>query len=126
MENSVRSKAPTVLVVDDYASVCELIATKLVALGYQVLAALGGHEARAMIAKAPGLSIDLLITDIEMPRMRGEDLAAWLHRVQPDAKVLFMSTHKSDVRLTSPFAFLQKPFQLGTLASMVQGLLTQC
>jgi YesN/AraC family two-component response regulator len=76
-----------------------------------------------MITKSPGLSIDLLITDIEMPRMRGEDLAAWLQRTQPKAKVLFMSTYKNDVRLNSPFAFLQKPFKLDSLTSMVQGLL---
>jgi DNA-binding NtrC family response regulator len=123
MENSIRSTSPTVLVVDDYASVCELIATKLAALGYKVLTAAGGDEARAMIAKTPGLSVDLLITDVEMPRMRGEDLATWLQRVQPNAKVLFMSTHKTDVRLAAPFAFLPKPFQLNTLASTVQGLL---
>jgi two-component system cell cycle sensor histidine kinase/response regulator CckA len=123
MENSIRSKAPTVLVVDDYACVCELIATKLAAVDYRVFTALGGDDARTMIAKTPGQSIDLLITDIEMPRMRGEDLANWLQRVQPDAKVLFMSTHKSDVRLTRPFTFLQKPFQLDTLTSTVESLL---
>jgi two-component system, cell cycle sensor histidine kinase and response regulator CckA len=126
MEHPSRPRAATVLVVDDYASVCELIATKLAAAGYRVFTALGGEDAQAMITKSPGLSIDLLITDIEMPRMRGEDLAAWLQRVQPTAKVLFMSTYKNDVRLNSPFAFLQKPFKPDSLTSMVQGLLTQC
>jgi DNA-binding NtrC family response regulator len=123
MEHLARPRAATVLVVDDYASVCELIATKLAAAGYRVVTALGGEDAQAMITKSPGLSIDLLITDIEMPRMRGEDLAAWLQRTQPGAKVLFMSTYKNEVRLNSPFAFLQKPFKLDSLTSMVQGLL---
>ena len=125
MEHLARSGAATVLVVDDYASLCELIANKLSSIGYRVFTATDGHEARAMIVNPPGLSVDLLITDIEMPRMRGEDLAIWLQRVQPEAKVLFMSTYKNDVRLNSPFAFLQKPFQLDLLASTVQGLLTE-
>ena len=125
MEHLARSGAATVLVVDDYASLCELIANKLSSFGYRVFTATDGHEARAMIVNPPGLSVDLLITDIEMPRMRGEDLAIWLQRVQPGAKVLFMSTYKNDVRLNSPFAFLQKPFQLDLLVPTVQGLLTR-
>jgi DNA-binding NtrC family response regulator len=123
MEHLARSRAATVLVVDDYDSLCELIANKLSSIGYRVFTAANGHEARSMIVNPPGLSVDLLITDIEMPRMRGEDLAAWLQRVQPEAKVLFMSTYKNDVRLNSPFAFLQKPFQLDSLTSVVAGLL---
>jgi DNA-binding NtrC family response regulator len=125
MEHLARSGAATVLVVDDYASVYDLIAGKLAAVGYRVFTAPGGYEAQAMIVNPPGLSVDLLITDIEMPRMRGEDLAAWLQRTQPRARVLFMSTCKNDVRLNSPFAFIQKPFQLDLLASTVQDLLTQ-
>ena len=111
------------LVVDDYASVYDLIASKLAAVGYRVFTAPGGYEAQAMIVNPPGLSVDLLITDIEMPRMRGEDLADWLQRTQPRARVLFMSTCKNDVRLNSTFAFLQKPFQLDWLTSVVAGLL---
>jgi two-component system, cell cycle sensor histidine kinase and response regulator CckA len=125
MEHLARSGDATVLVVDDYASLCELIANKLSSIGYRVFTATDGHQARAMIVNPPGLSVDLLITDIEMPRMRGEDLAIWLQRVQPEAKVLFMSTYRNDVRLNSPFAFLQKPFQLDLIASAVQDLLTQ-
>jgi|SRR5690349_2893023 DNA-binding NtrC family response regulator len=123
MNDPIQLRAPTVLVVDDYGSVCELIANKLASIGCRVFTAADGHEARSMIVEPPGLSVDLLITDIEMPRMRGEDLATWLQRVQPQAKVLFMATHKSDVRLPVPFAFLQKPFHLDSLTCTVQSLL---
>ena len=71
--------------------------------------------------------IDLLVTDVVMPRMNGSDLAAALRRRRPDLPCLFMSGYTAEVIaargvLEDGIHFLQKPFTLEELGRRVHGL----
>ena len=113
----------TVLVVDDYESLSALIACQLSGLGYRVLSATNGTDALRMLASEAPAAIDLLLTDVEMPEMRGEELAEWFRERWPEAKVLFMSTSQFDVRSPMEFHFLRKPFDLNELGNHVRDVI---
>jgi DNA-binding NtrC family response regulator len=111
-----------VLLVEDEEGVRRLIATILEQHGYRVLAASNGEEALRMY-KQCGHRIDLLISDVVMPRMRGPELAAQLRAHQPEMKVLFISGY-TDPAITNQVVsegsqFLQKPFAADALARAV-------
>jgi CheY-like chemotaxis protein len=105
----------------------DLLCEALAAAGFEVLAARHGQEALEMFDRdSPPL--DLLVTDVVMPRMSGPDLAERLLERRPDLRVLFMSGYASDqltprVPLGSRVGFLQKPFSPSTLIQRVLGLL---
>jgi osmotically-inducible protein OsmY len=80
---SASPRSQTVLVVDDFAPVCDLVAWHLFAIGYHVLTAHDPVEAQRMILSATDSEIDLLLTDFELPKMRGDELAEWCGRERP-------------------------------------------
>jgi CheY-like chemotaxis protein len=88
---------PTVLLVEDEADVLELLSQLLAVNGYHVLAARDGMEALEVARSHPG-AIDLLATDIVMPRLGGVALAGELRRVRRDAKVLYFSGYHAAYR----------------------------
>ena len=119
-----RRRPATILIVDDYPVLCDVVARQLDDAGYRTLKAHDGLEAQRVIAaRAP--DIDLVLTDIEMPRMRGDELAVWLRREYPATPVLLMSS----VRPRSPGAqglpVLEKPFRMEELVSAVQEIIGQ-
>jgi DNA-binding response OmpR family regulator len=72
--------------------------------------------------------IDLLLTDVVMPRVNGKELYRLLSRIRPELKVLFMSGYFSDVIgrptiLDKGVPFLQKPFSLRTLSEKIREVL---
>jgi DNA-binding NtrC family response regulator len=92
-----------------------------------------------MIAKLPGEAIitcekyngpiDLLITDVVMPDMNGNELKMRIEELKPGIKTLFMSGYTADVIahrgvLSNGFSFIQKPFTLKTLAPKVREVLS--
>jgi len=104
----------TVLLVEDDEELRRLTAEILQASGYTVLEAGDPLEALTLCDRRDGKLIDLLLTDMVMPAMRGPELAATLSETRPGLKVLFMSGY-ADESVTSPQgepgrAFLQKPF----------------
>jgi CheY-like chemotaxis protein len=117
----------TVLLVEDEEAVRRLASRVLQSSGYTVLEARNGEEALAVAAQQRG-SIDILVTDLVMPRMSGRQLATALTQVRPDLRVLFMSGYAEDAvpRLLPPEAsvsFLQKPFNAMELARKVRDVL---
>jgi signal transduction histidine kinase/CheY-like chemotaxis protein len=111
-----------ILLVEDEGIVRELIAKTLTSCGYTVLAASEPHEAIGLVEEAP---VDLILTDIVMPRMSGPELVAYLAPRQPEVKVLFMSGYAgSHVAhgggLPDGSAFLSKPFTAETLTQKVR------
>jgi CheY-like chemotaxis protein len=114
----------TILVVDDQADMRNVICSFLRAAGYRVLKA-NGPEQAVRIARETEI-IHLLITDIEMPGGRGDDLAQWLQIGRPDMQVLFMSGNPMQRRRLEGSHFIDKPFpSLNLLLDTVRGLLTQ-
>lgn len=118
----------TILLVEDEASIRHLAATTLAKQGYSVLEAGSGPEALAL-GKARGHEIDLVLTDMVMPDgMTGRQVASAMGELCPRAKVIFTSGYspdlvKGDVVLTDGYNFLQKPYELHRLCSLVRRVL---
>jgi CheY-like chemotaxis protein len=104
----------TVLVVEDYPELRELIEETLKLHGYRLFSAPDG-EAALTIAREHAGEIDIVLTDIVMPHMLGTDLAAQLKIENPNLRVLFMSGHAQPAlggaaALPPGVQLLQKPF----------------
>ncbi len=117
----------TILLVEDEALVLELTGTVLDEAGYVVLRANGPDEAIDLAAVHVG-AIDLLVTDVVMPKMNGRELATALTSRVPHLKVLFMSGYTAGVpgltEATSDAAhFLAKPFTIDELLTKVREVL---
>jgi signal transduction histidine kinase/ActR/RegA family two-component response regulator len=102
-----------VLVVEDEKEVRELACEFLTAAGYSVLTAQDGREALDTAERLGG-SIEVLLTDIVMPRMRGSELALRLKSLLPNLKIIYMTGYleqsEGERRLLEDAFFLQKPF----------------
>ncbi len=117
----------TILLVEDDDAVRELAREVLESRGYKVLEARHGREAIQTAERHQG-RIDLLVTDVVMPRMRGTELAGELLSRRPEVKVLYMSGYTGDRLGPGDLAgeasgFLQKPFAPDTLSRKVRELL---
>jgi two-component system cell cycle sensor histidine kinase/response regulator CckA len=118
----------TVMLVEDEDPVRIFGARALRNKGYTVLEAKSGDGALEMIRDAEE-KIDLLITDVVMPRMDGPALVRQVRELHPDMKVIFISGYTEDAfrqRLDSDseIHFLPKPFSLKQLASKVKEVLS--
>lgn len=111
--------------VEDNPQVREILALMLQAYGYDVLEAAGPDDAIRLFAEN---SVDLLMTDIGMPKMNGVELANRLRAARPGLRVLFVSgysaeTHERELDTASGCVFLQKGTTSETLAATVRQLL---
>jgi two-component system cell cycle sensor histidine kinase/response regulator CckA len=115
----------TVLVVDDEAPIREVERRTLEASGYQVTEACGGAEAIALLST--GVPLDLLIADLDMPDLTGDEMVRRIRATRPDLKVLYVTGHIALVMDARPLwegeAFLEKPFTPAALREAVALLL---
>jgi CheY-like chemotaxis protein len=100
--------AKTILVVDDQPAVCDVAATILNHFGYHARTATSGEQAKSIAQESPG--IDLLLTDIEMPGMRGDELPEWLPTTCPETPVVFISKTPVASHLGNSCHFVDNPF----------------
>jgi len=113
-----------VIVVEDDNNVRQILQDHLSSAGYGVVVVDGVGQA---IELAQRRSFDVLVTDVAMPKMRGDQLAARFRELQPDIRVLYISGHPLDPRpMLTPGAgnslFLQKPFSGQVLVRSVGAL----
>jgi DNA-binding response OmpR family regulator len=112
----------TVLVVDDEPAVLQFVCHALSGYGYRALPAPDGLQARDIVEKA-GPAIDLLLSDVMMPGMRGPELAREIALLSPSTRVLFMSGNAGLAELPDGAHFIEKPFTLRALAAKVEQVL---
>jgi CheY-like chemotaxis protein len=118
----------TLLVVENEAAIKTLVQMALERHGYVVLTAESGSEALRLAADHHG-PIDLLITDVVMPDLRGPELARRLIEQRPMLATLFMSGYMDDALGEEPSSFgvpvdfIQKPFSPSALAARVREML---
>jgi PAS domain S-box-containing protein len=115
-----------ILLVEDEPELRNVNAEFFSSLGYTVTCASGGLEALELLHT--GGSIDLVITDVVMPKMSGREFAAQLLQLRPNTRLLYVSGYPDDVVLQSGISmhgmlYLQKPYSLKELAGKVQTLM---
>ena len=120
----------TVLVVDDDIAIRTVVRRTLAQDGFTVLEAASAEEALA-ICKRHKNPINLMLTDMVLPKMNGIDLAGHMESMHPDIKVLFMSGYTDHAVLARGILdpdrnFIQKPFTLDTLIQKTREVLLAC
>ena len=118
-----RGNGQTILLVEDEAPLLALSATALRRLNYSILTAPGPEDALRLAREHQG-PIDLLVSDVVMPRMNGGDLAEAVRALRPDIPCLFVSGYPADVIanrgvLQDGVHFLQKPYSLDDLGRKI-------
>ena len=117
----------TILLVDDDKELREFLYQHLQHCGHAVLQASSGNEALERYRRNP--DIDLLLTDIVMPGLTGDQLAVQLFESKPGLPVLFISGNSpnqinTQIPLVEGKNFLRKPFSFDTLERTIANLLT--
>jgi DNA-binding NtrC family response regulator len=124
MAKSSRGTLETILVVDDNATVLKTVVTLLESADFQILSA-ENAAAAIELAKGTERTIDLLLTDVEMPGMSGPDLGEALKKLRPQLHVMLMSggANGNLLVLNYGWAYIQKPFVAVKLVEMVKDVL---
>ena len=92
---------PTVLLADDDRTFLDLVC-QLLEPEFDVVGTVG--DGQALLAAASDLHPDLLVTDISMPRLNGFQAARQLKKVQPNARIIFLSVHEEPMAVTEALA----------------------
>jgi DNA-binding NtrC family response regulator len=120
-------KKATILLVDDEAALTRLMQTYLGKLGYTVESALNATEASEIFQRDPA-RFQLLVADLTLPDLPGQDMALRMVEHNPDLRVLLCSGYPFAVdslpeSAQHRFAALQKPFLPNMLAKAIEDLL---
>lgn len=123
------SGTETILLVEDEDMVRVITREVLEGLGYNILEAEDGEEAMQTASRYKG-TIDVLLTDVIMPKMNGKVLALKLSELRPGVKVLFMSGYNDDIVsdrgvLNEDVHYLHKPFSPSQIAKKLREVLSK-
>ena len=118
----------TILLVEDEEVVRRVVVAILQNRGYTVLEAMNGEEALRLVQEHNGNPIDLVVTDVVMPKMSGLRLAKYLLALYHEIKVLYMSGYTDNALihqeiLKPQMPYIQKPFTSEGLARKVREVL---
>lgn len=124
----VRARAPKrarILVVDDDAAVCRVLGSALGAMGHESRTAASAEEADLWLSS---MDFDLVLLDIDLPRMNGVELLAWALREHPDLAVIMLTGHAEpglalECLSAGARGFLSKPIDLPFLQRAVRDAL---
>jgi DNA-binding response OmpR family regulator len=121
--------ATTILLVEDEEGVRAVLNELLTGLGFSVLQAANGAEAVDLARSRDGV-IDLVITDMVMPVMSGQELARHLAELRPGVRILYMSAFASNIYSPGALAnaladYIAKPFDLDSFVDKVRELLAR-
>ena len=117
----------TVLLVDDEETVRDVACEMLKVLGFDVISAIDGREALELY-RLKGDQIDLVLMDLNMPNLNGEEAFHELRRIDPQVQVI-LSSGFSEQEVTRKFlgkglaGFVQKPYTLSSLKNVVSVVL---
>lgn len=119
--------ADTILVVDDEVLIRMVVAEHLRDCGYRVIEAGDGEEAIAVL-KADG-RIDIVFSDIQMPKLNGFGLAHWVRRERPRVQVLLTSGGIKSAEIADELCesgpLIEKPYDLGHILSRIRAMLSR-
>ena len=121
---STKSGMETILLVEDNPAVLQFTQAALSKLGYSLLTAEDGPRAMEIISSHQG-PIDLLLTDVIMPKMNGKALFNFAVEQRPSLRVLYMSGYTGDVIdqhdvQSHGTAFIHKPFEIQALSAKIR------
>ncbi|HET9517624.1 MAG TPA: response regulator [Actinoplanes sp.] len=117
----------TILLAEDEDGIREVVTRVLTGAGYHVLAAANGEEALA-IAESHAGTIEVVLTDVVMPRLNGAELGQALQRTRPETPILYMSGYAAPLMteqglLPPGVSVLSKPFTKTQLLDAVRATL---
>ena len=121
---------PAILLVEDEPMIRSLLQRMLEGAGYELIVATNGDDAVALARERSG-PIDLLLTDVVMPRMDGFALSGHIASAHPESHVLFLSGYADEsgpVRAGlkhTRHAFLLKPFTKDALLGKIADILSR-
>ncbi|MCX7982240.1 MAG: response regulator [Syntrophales bacterium] len=113
-----------ILVVDDEDINIDILVEWLELMGFEVLAARSGEEALDIMEQRRG-EIDLIILDMVMPGLSGEQVFYRLKELTPEAKVIIISGYALEDKVSrlirdGAISFLQKPFKMETFSAKIE------
>jgi len=121
LTKSASNVLPSVMVVDDEGPIRSIERRMLEEGGYTVTEACGGLEAISLLDK--GVPLDLLIADLDMPELGGDEMVRRIRETRPDLKVLYVTGRIDRLMDARPLweseAFLNKPFNTAGLQEAV-------
>ncbi len=119
-------KAETILVIEDELAVRRLVSRVLNKNGFNVLSAASAKEALSIV-ELEGAKLTMLLTDIVLPDVRGDEIAKKILSVYPTLKVLYMSGYAGkdfgELNIDEEVAMLAKPFSPDELTQKVRSIL---
>lgn len=126
-EDKILTGSETILIVDDESLVIDVASEMLELLGYTVIAVKSGEEAISLFHEKSN-EIDLVILDMIMPGLSGEETFVELRLINPDISVLLSSGYSVDGQATKILemdcnGFIQKPFDLLKISRKIREVL---
>ncbi len=124
---SMQRGTETILLVEDDPHARELLVFTLRGQGYRVIEAVNGADALDKVRAHPG-EIDLILTDVVMPKMGGHELVMELSKISPHTRVIFTSGYTDNTaflqgKINNGAIFIQKPFSPMVLAQKIRDML---
>ena len=119
-----------ILLVDDDPALQESVATGLEHLGYRVVTAADGHEALTFLKSGRNVEVDLVLTDYDMPGLKGTELATAIQKIRIDLPVVLYTGAGSPINTKSLEEFniaalLFKPLRLESLVHQIRHVLAK-